>query len=75
MYYQPQQQPMVHGLLPPAMQSSIPMMPNSLNMLMFDQEPYNPTRSPEAVTSANRMKALQQMATQGYLLNPNIMQP
>jgi hypothetical protein len=75
MYYQPQQQPMTNGLSPSVMQPPIPIMHNSPNMMMTDQEAYTPARYPEAITSANRMKALQQMANQGYISNPNIMQP
>jgi hypothetical protein len=63
--YCPPQQPMAYGIPASMKQPSISMMPNPL--MMIDQEQYPPGRVPEAITSANRMKAMQQMATQGYL--------
>lgn len=79
LYYpqQPMQQQM--GMMPPVapmagMLNSTPQMqiiPPQPNMIVIDQEPMTPARMQE-ITSANRMKALQQMSA-GYI--PGTMQP
>jgi hypothetical protein len=76
-YFPPQQQlmPMQQMQMVPMAgmsQQQMQIMQPNPNMVIIDPEPMTPARMQE-ITSANRMKSLQQMAAQGYIMQPESM--